>query len=316
MQLFMTCVLLLGALSPTTHAQDSSESTGDSAKLRVIATIPTYGLLAEELGQDLVEVITVCRPGQDLHGVMATPAFMARVRSSDLLFYTGLDAELWLDGMLRGAGAVNLLPGNPNAIVMSTGVPLKEVPAILDRSQGDVHAFGNPHMWTDPLVVRDMATRVGDALVRLLPEHAEVIRDREEAFRLRLTKALVRWLTDYASLANTPLVTYHQSWRYFLDRFRLVRVGTLEPKPRVMPTSGHLTKLVETMQARDVKLVIREPWQHPQASEFVAERVDVTVLALSTHPGWPEGTGIIEHFEHNLAEIARALDLPVSDPGE
>jgi len=312
MRTLMTCALLLGALSSLTHAQSDADAA--PKPLLVIATIPTYGLLASEFGGDLVEVVTVCRPGQDLHAVQATPAFMARVREADLLLYTGLDAELWLDGMLRGAGAVNLLPGNPNAVVMSTGVALKEVPAILDRSQGDVHAFGNPHVWTDPLAVRGMATLVADALVRLRPEHAAEIREREQAFRLRITKALVRWLTDYASLRGVKVVTYHQSWRYLLDRFGMVRVGTLEPKPRVAPTSGHLTQLVERMQAEGVKLIVREPWQHPQAADFVAERTGATVVNISTLPGFPEGTDdIVAHFEHNLATIARALDLPVSE---
>lgn len=312
MRLFMTCVLLLGAIAQATRAQsDTDEASG---KLHVVATIPTYALLAEELGGDLVDVVSVCRPGQDLHGVMATPAFMARVQGADLLLYTGLDAELWLDGMLRGAGAVHLLPGNPNAVVMSQDTPLKEIPTIMDRSQGDVHAFGNPHVWTDPLAVRGMATIVADALVRLRPAHEAVIREREEAFRLRLTKALVRWLTDYAGFKGTKVVTHHQSWRYMLDRFGMLRVGTLEPKPRVAPTTGHLTQLVERMQAQEVQLVIREPWQPPQAAEFVAERTGAMVLELSTLPGYHEGTDdIVSHFEHNFAAIARALELPVSE---
>lgn len=294
----MTTLLLLACLAA---AQD--------APLKVLATVPTYGDLAREIGGDLVEVYVPCRPGQDIHTVTATPSIMGRVRDTDLVLHTGLDAEAWLEPMLRGSGNHRLIGSTERSIVLSEGVVLKEVPTEVSRRYGDIHAFGNTHIWADPLIVRGMAVRVRDALVTLLPEHAEAITARHQDFHERLTRKLVGWLTDYKPLKGRPVVTYHRSWVYFLDRFGLERAGTLEPKPRVAPTASHLEALVETMKARDVHVVLREPFHDPDAAEFIANATGAQVLELSTHPGFPDADeGIIEHFDRMLAELAAALE--------
>ena len=283
--------------------------------LRVLATVPTYAALAREIGGDLVDVTCLCRPTQDVHGVSATPSLVERIRDADLLLYTGLDLELWLPPMLRSSGNIELLPGSSKAIEMSAGVQVKEVPALVDRSKGDVHGYGNPHVWTDPLAVRTMAGHVRDAFVAALPEQRAEIEARHKAFHERLTAALVDWLTRYAGLKGKPLVVHHISWIYFLERFGLVSAGALEPKPRVAPTASHLAVIIELMQAGGVKVILREPWQTPDSAEWVAERTGATALELTTHPDpFENGADIIAHFERNLATLAQALgvDVPAS----
>ena len=305
--------LLLGACLPLL----ASAGPAPEPRLKIIATVPTYADLAEELGGELVEVTTLCRPGQDVHGVTATPSIVERIRDADMLLYTGLDLEFWLDPMLRSSGNLDLLPGNPRAIEMSAGVKLKEVPSSVDRSKGDIHAFGNPHVWTDPIAVRVMAGRLRDALVEALPNQKEAITARHQAFHNRLTAALVDWLTRYAPLKGQRVVVYHKSWAYFLDRFGLVEEGALEPKPRVAPTASHLSAIVEAMKQDGVRVIIREPWQAPDAAEFVAQATGATVLELNSHPdSHGAGEAILDYFEHNLRQIADALGVKAAARSE
>jgi len=281
-----------------------------AAPLKVIATVPTYALLAQEIGGDLVEVVTLVRPSQDMHAVSATPSIVGRARDADIVLHTGPDSEPWLEPLLRQSGNLDLLPGSRLSIGMADGVRLKEAPAVLSRSQGDVHALGNPHVWTDPLVVRALGQRVRDAFIAARPEAAETFTQRHAAFDRRLTEALVGWLTRYADLAGQPVVVYHQSWIYFLDRFGLVQAETVEPKPRVTPTASHLEAVVEAIDARDIGVVVREPYQSPDATDFLAQRTGIAVVELSTHPGYPEGTDdIVAHFEWNLSRLAEALGV-------
>jgi zinc/manganese transport system substrate-binding protein len=307
--------LCLSLLLLATSAAAATDPAPPSAAgpLKIIATVPTYAALAREIGGELVEVTTLCRPGQDIHGVSATPSQVERIRSADMLLYTGLDLELWLDPMLRSSGNHDLLPGNPRSVEMSAGAKLKEVPITVDRSKGDIHAYGNPHVWTDPVIVRLMAQHVRDALVEALPEHADEITARHKAFHDRLTASLVDWLTRYSPLKGQRVVVYHKSWAYFLDRFGLVDEGALEPKPRVAPTASHLQEIIAAMKADHVRVVLREPWQAPDAAEFVAQATGARVLELTTHPDpFENGDDILEHFEHNLAALAQALEVEVS----
>jgi zinc/manganese transport system substrate-binding protein len=299
--------LFAAAVAPALHAVDPLPSP-----LKVLATVPTYGALAREIGGDLVEVTTICRPTQDVHSVAATPSLVERVRDADLLLYTGLDLETWLDPMMRASGNMDLIPGGSKAVLMTDGLTLKEVPTFVDRSKGDVHAFGNPHLWTDPLAVRQMAQHVRDALVAALPEHAAEIDARYKAFHDRLTAALVDWLTRYAPLKGKPIVVHHKSWIYLLDRFGLVEAESLEPKPRVAPTASHLQEVIQTMKADGAKVILREPWQAPDAADFVAGQTGAKVIELAQFPDpCMNGADLINYFEHVLATLASAEGVSV-----
>jgi zinc/manganese transport system substrate-binding protein len=283
--------------------------------LRVIATIPTYGALAREIGGELVEVTTLCRSSQDVHSVAATPALIERIRDADLLLYTGLDLEIWLDPMMRAAGNLDLIPGSAKTVQMSDGVQLKEVPSTVDRSKGDVHAFGNPHVWTDPLSLRVMAQHVADALSAARPEQKAEIEARRKAFHEKLTAALVDWLKRYAPLKGKPVIVYHRSWIYLLDRFGLLEAGSLEPKPRVAPTASHLQEVIELIRQDGAKVILREPWQAPDAADFVAGQTGAKVIELAQFPEPCEnGADLIGWYERALSEIAAAMGVTV--PGK
>ncbi|MFT7464633.1 MAG: zinc/manganese transport system substrate-binding protein [Pseudohongiellaceae bacterium] len=309
---------LVIAFAGTTLAQTNTPAR-PATPLKILATLPTYGELAREIGGDLVDVLVICRPGQDIHAVSATPSMMARCRRSQLLLYTGLDAELWLPSLLRGSGNTALLPGSAGAINLSQNIALKQVPIELSRAQGDVHAFGNSHLWTDPLAVRTMAATVRDALIRALPAHKEELSHRHSEFHTTLTLALVGWLTEAKPLLDKPVVVYHRSWIYLLDRLGLVEAGTIEPKPRVQPTARHLNELVAAIDDGHVAMILREPFHFPDATDFLQERTHSKVLLLSTHPGFPEGVdGIIAHFDYNISALVAAqkqADAPAS-PGK
>jgi zinc/manganese transport system substrate-binding protein len=305
MTTLLTTLLTLACVLPMGTARAQSD---DAAPLRVLCTIPTYASLAHHIGGDLVETVVLCRPGQDLHQVTATPALMARARGAELLLQTGLDAEPWLEPLLRSSNNVHLLQGNPRSINLSQGIPLKQVPPVLSRSLGDQHAMGNPHVWTDPYHVRTMSEHVRDALMDALPKHAETIRANHATFHTKLTKALIGWLTEFQPLKGAPVVSYHQSWTYLIERLGLDDAGTLEPKPRVVPTVAHMENLVEAMNARGVTVIVSEPWQFPEPAEFVTERTQAKSLVISTHPGYPEGTeDVLDHFDHNMKALKAML---------
>ena len=308
----VAALLLVLVTSPGAAAQAPGTDQPTDAEFKIICTVPTYGDLARILGGPKAEVVVMARPGQDMHAVMPTPSLMQRVRNADMCVHSGLDAELWLEQLLRGSGNVKLLPGSPTgtslSVNMSVGIKLKQVPTVFDRSQGDIHAFGNPHIWTDPYNVRIMAKTLKDAMVAAWPAEAAGIEERHKAFHDELTKKLVGWLTEYRGLKGQLVVPQHMSWVYFLDRFGVSEAGYLEPKPRLPPTPSHLATIVEIVEARGVRVLIREPYQPPQASEFVSEKTGATVIEMSTHPGWPDGVdGIIEHFEYNLKTLSDAL---------
>lgn len=173
-------LLAVGAHGPSTAVDDGGspavaalEPPGQSAPVRVVATLPIYADIAEQIGGDQVTVSAIADPREDAHFVRPRPSFALDIRRADMLITTGLDLELWLPALLDKAGNARVGDGGPGYVTAYTGIELLDVPASADRSQGDIHVYGNPHIYTDPLNVVQVARNITAGLKNVAPERAE-----------------------------------------------------------------------------------------------------------------------------------------------
>ena len=146
------------------------------AKVKVVSTLGEYAWAARAIGGDAVEVESLCPPDQDAHFLAPRPSFAIAVADADLFVDTGLDLELWAPVLLQKAGNARVMPGQPGYVSASAGVSLVGALSSADRSQGDVHVFGNPHIATSPLNMRVVVENIARGLERVDPAHAEVWR--------------------------------------------------------------------------------------------------------------------------------------------
>ena len=120
----------------TTHAD---------AALRVVATTPEYAAIATTIGGDKVSVLSLAKPTEDPHFVDAKPSHIITLNRADVLIEGGADLEVgWLPPLVEGARNTKINAGAPGRLRASEGIQLLDVPAVLDRSLGDLHAAGNP----------------------------------------------------------------------------------------------------------------------------------------------------------------------------
>src|SRR5258706_12389416 len=135
------------------------------ANLRIVTTAPDYADIAKQIGGDKVEVHSVMKGPENVHNVMAKPTEMVYLNKADMFVHSGLDTEPWRDNLLKGARNPRVMFGKPGYVDMSEGIVLKEVPTgKIDRSMGDVHAYGNPHFTANPPVAQRMAVTLVKAL--------------------------------------------------------------------------------------------------------------------------------------------------------
>ena len=150
------------------------------AALRVFACEPEWGALAQELGGDLVEVSVATSALQDPHQIQAKPSLIARARNADLVVCTGAELEIgWLPVLLQQSGNAKVQPGQPGNFAAADFVRKLEVPALVDRSQGDVHAGGNPHIQTDPRNIAQVASALGARFQQVDAAHASQYAQRQ-----------------------------------------------------------------------------------------------------------------------------------------
>src|SRR6267378_1466372 len=150
-------------------------ATTADAKIKVVATLPDLASLAREIGGDKVEVSAMAKPTEDPHFVDARPSFVVQLRTADLLIEGGAELEIgWLPPLLQNARNPKIEVGKPGRVIASQGIRLMNVPANVTRAAGDVHALGNPHFMTDPIIAKAVAQHIAQFFSAVDTENAAV----------------------------------------------------------------------------------------------------------------------------------------------
>ena len=245
------------------------------AKLNVLCTTADLGAVAREVGGDTVSVDVIASADRDPHFLEAKPSYMVKASRADLVFSNGLELEVgWLPPILKGGRNPKVLPGTPGYLEAGGLVPVLEKPVgAVTRADGDVHPDGNPHFMLDPLRAGTVAVGLGERLAELDAANAEAYRQRAKALEERLQGKTEAWQARIKASGVTQAFTYHKTLVYFFDRFGLKNAGTLEPKPGIPPTAGHLLELIKVAKERQVKLCLVEHYFDLGAANKLAGEV-------------------------------------------
>jgi zinc/manganese transport system substrate-binding protein len=278
-------------------------------KLRVVASLPDLGALTEAVGGDVVEVDTLARGDQNPHDLEIRPSLMVKLRRADLLVRNGVDGDPWVEPLVRGAGNSRLAPNGPGYLDVSRGIQILGVPqGPVDRSRGDVHPEGNPHFTLDPGNAAIVTANIVDGLVRLAPAQRSTLEARRREWLAQLDEALGRWQETLAPYRGVRVVTYHDTWVYFLNRFGLVSAGTVEDRPGIPPSPAHVADLIRRMKSEQVRVVIYEPWADRKLVERIVREAGARAVALAPAVGaTKDASSYLALFEVNVRALAQAL---------
>lgn len=270
------------------------------ARLRLAASIPDLASIASSVGGDQVEAFALARPNTDVHRVEVLPSYMVRVAKADLYLKVGMGLDLWADAIIDGSRNARL-----QVLDCSVGiVPLEKPVGKVDAAMGDVHPDGNPHYWLDPQNGAIAARRIGEALARLDPAHADDFARRAEAFAKEAEEAAAAGRDETKRLASRSLLTYHSSWAYFAHAFDLSIEGSIEPVPGIPPTGKHLQDLVEIVRERKVPVLIQEPYFSDEAGRFLSRQTPLRVIRVAASCASAEPGAYLDHIREVLRLLA------------
>jgi len=278
------------------------------AALRVFACEPEWGALTQELGGPLVDVSVATSPLQDPHQIQARPSLIARVRNADLVVCTGAELEIgWLPALLQQSGNARVQSGQPGNFAAADWVRKLEVPARLDRADGDVHAAGNPHIQTDPRNIAAVATALAARLAQVDPAHAAEYAQRGDGFSRRWQEAITRWSAQAAPLRGLPVVSQHKAFVYLYDWLGLKEVAVLEPKPGVEPSAAHLQEVKTALQATPARMVLYAAYQDAKPSEWLSKNAGIPAVKMAFTVGGDDGArDLFSLFDDTVARLLAA----------
>ena len=297
---------LLFALVPLGLLGTSADAAD---RIRVVASTTDLKALTEAVGGELVEVDALARGNQNAHDLEVRPSLMVKVRRADLMVLNGLELDQWAEVVIQGANNPKVIPGAPGRVDASQGILVLEVPtARVDRSMGDVHPVGNPHYTLDPGMAPAMTANILEGLVRVAPQYRATFERNRQAFLGRLDEAMARWTTMMAPFKGKRVIVDHNMWPYFLTRFGLLQANSIEERPGIPPTPGHLTKLIAMMKEEHITVILSAPWSDQKLAERVAQEAGAKVVPVASAVGAAKGTDTyLDMVDYNVKALAQAL---------
>lgn len=279
------------------------------AELKVFACEPEWAALTQELGGNRVSVSVATTARQDPHHIEARPSLIARLRQADLLVCTGAELETgWLPAVLRQSGNGAVQPGQPGYFEAANYVRKLEIPARLDRAEGDVHASGNPHIQTDPRNIGAVAAALAQRLSEIDPTGINDYQTRQRDFAQRWNAAIKRWESRAAPLRGVRIVVQHKGFPYLENWLGLRQMAALEPKPGMEPTSGHLAEVLEKLRREPAQMILRATYHDGRASEWLAERARIPAVVLPfTVGGTDQAKDLFSLFDDTVQRLLEAL---------
>ena len=232
--LFVLAMMALGAVL----------QAADQKKIQVVCTLPTMKALAQEIGGDRADVIALAKGDQDPHFVSPTPVLMKKTREAQLFIENGFSLELWANEVANGSGNSRIFRGNPGRVVAGKGIAALEIPSVLSREQGDIHPEGNPHVWLDPLLAKQEAANICDALKTADPEGASYYETRRVDFNNRIDTALFG--PDLLKLVGIQKLTRLAASGQLYDFLQNNKIGN---EPLIAKAGGWL-KAAEPMRGK------------------------------------------------------------------
>jgi zinc/manganese transport system substrate-binding protein len=248
---------------------------GAPAATSVVATTSSMGVLVKAVGGDAVKLTVLAPPDRDAHTLQARPSMMVALRNAELLVAVGAELEIgWLPAALQGANNGKILPGTPGYFEAAAQVDLIEGGKAADRSQGDVHPMGNPHVYMDPVRMAQVADALAGRLASLDPANAGRYRSGAAAFRAAVEARVPAW--KQKATGARGILPFHKDVNYLAALLGVPVLGYVEPLPGIPPTAAHLSELTGRLKGQK-GVVLYTDYQPGQGPDFMARNL-----------GWPK----------------------------
>ncbi len=268
------------------------------AALNVFTCEPEWAALVKELSDGEINIYSATTSTQDPHHIQARPSLIAKARRADLLICTGAELEAgWLPLLLRKAGNAKIQPGQPGYFMASDYVDMLEVPTTLDRSLGDIHASGNPHIHLDPNNILRVAEALTQRLLELDESAGQSYRKNHKQFIKHWQQLMADWSQRAASLRGKKIVMHHNSWPYMNHWLGLNVVATLEPIPGVPPSSSHLARLKKRLSHEDVAMIIHASYINERSAQWLSSKTGIPVVSLPATVDFQQGETLAQFYE-------------------
>ena len=229
-----------GAAAPVSEAP----AAGSPGVLKVVTTVSPITSIVENIGGRRIQLEGIVPEGVNSHTFAPAPSVAVVISQADLVVLNGL----FLEEPTLAMAEANKDPGSE---VLSLGDrTITEDQWRYDRSFPQDEGVPNPHLWPDPILALAYAELVEGWLARLDPDNAGYYSDNLDEFRRRieLLDQAIKTAVSTIPEANRKLLTYHDSWPYFADRYGMEVIGAAQPSNFSQPSVREVARLIDQVR--------------------------------------------------------------------
>lgn len=296
-------------------AGSAAPAAPPAKKISVVTTLGVLAGITREIGGDRVAVTALAKPNQDPHTLVAKPTYKVAAKNANLFVELGLGLDIWGSAVTDASGNPDIQTGQKGRVIASEGIETKELPATLSKAWGDIHPYGNPHVWLDPVNAQQIAANIAAGLTRVDPDGKDVYAANLKSFSARIDDALYGhalveeyggkklerlsrrnelidylkskgtyaklggWLKQAEPLRGLKILTYHKTWVYFCDRFGIEIRGEIEEKPGIPPSQDYLASLTTKIKSEGIKVIFIDTIYPTKDGEFLAGKTGAKIVA-------------------------------------
>src|SRR5436189_992082 len=277
--------------------------------IKVVTTTTDMKSIAEFVGGKNVSVSSIATGYQNPHFVDPKPSYIISLTKADLFVTVGLDLETgWSPQLLSSSRNTKIQKGAAGYVDASEGIGLLQVPTSINRAEGDIHIYGNPHYWLDPLNGKVIARNIANGLERVDPSNKSTYEDNLQAFFNKIDAKMKEWQSKMASFKGSKIIAYHNEWVYFETRFGLKIVDFMEPKPGIPPSPSQLVKVINEIKSNGIKVIISSPYFTTSSSDMVSKQTGAKELTLATSVGaFDSIKNYFDLFDYDINQIITSL---------
>jgi zinc/manganese transport system substrate-binding protein len=309
----LTAVLAAVLASGCSREQPTGLADGTTATgriLHVVATTTQVADFARNIGGDQVQVTSLLKPGVDAHDYEPSPADLEAIARADLVLENGVGLEEWLDDTIKSSGFTGPVVDTSQGVRLRAGGHAEERE---EQAGGEEH---DPHIWQNPRNAQLMAANIERGLAAAEPAAAAAFEANLAAYTEELRALDAEVARQIDSLANKKLVTNHDAFDYYIDRYGLEFVGSIIPSfDSSAELSGRdIRDLVAKIRATGVKAIFSETTLPPRAAQTIGREAGVKVVvgtdALygdALGPPGSDGDTYLKMIRHNTATIVGNL---------
>lgn len=302
--------------------------------LLIVCSFSDYASITRVLVQDKADVQYIAHGEQDPHFVAPKPSYAMMLRNADIWITTGMDLEMWSSTLLDKARNRQIMDGETGFVSVSDGIKVLQKVTKGDRTEGDVHLMGNPHINTGPLNWKIIADNITIGLMKVDPENIPFYQKNRDEFKdqvdrvlfgdelvnifggetlskmlenktlftflendyqgEKLVNKLGGWLKKALPFRGKKVVAYHKNWAYFAETFGLEIIGYIEPKPGIPPSAKHVQYMVQMIKDQEIHLMLVASYFEKKSPQMIENRTGIKALFL---PLFVEG---MEGVENNF----------------